>query len=408
MRLWDAPLWFLTMVASSAALLVTIYWAIVIGRVLRSRRLLPSIRAGQSTAAPTTGWPRVSVIVPAHNEERVLADCLTSLMGQDYPDLEVILVLDRCTDRSAELARQAAARDPRLKIIENSHCPEDWAGKCFAAHRGAEAASGQWLLFTDADTWFHPTLVRASVATALREQTGLLSLLSDLRVKESFEWIAQPVASLNLIRLFPLEKVSRAYRARPFANGQFLLFDRATYDRIGGHAAVRTDLLEDLAFARQVYAGSERVMVLLSEGLLRCAMYGSAEAFNRGWKRIFTEACRRRPSRLRKNAWLNVISGPMATCAQFGAILTGIVLAMGGKTSLDAIAPLSIGLTSLGVQTITLAWLYRIGSIPMRAVLLYPLGCWQVGRILWEAARDLEARRPIQWGGRAYVLEPQG
>ena len=165
---------------------------------------------------------------------------------------EVVLVLDRCTDGTLEIARRHAEADPRITIVENDSCPEGWAGKCHAAAVGARRATGAYLLFTDADTVFDPDLVRASVALAHARDLGLLSLLSTLTFTRRDEQIVQPVASMILVGLYPIDRVNRDDTPRPFANGQFMLFRRSTYDRLGGHAAVRDSVLEDLAFASAV------------------------------------------------------------------------------------------------------------------------------------------------------------
>ena len=382
------------------------YWFAVVvraGRVLADR---PTVRRGLELPALTAGWPKLSIIVPVHNEQRVIDACATSLRRQDYQNVELVFVLDRCTDDTERLLAQHAEADPRIVIVRIEACPDDWTGKCHAAQLGADRATGEWLLFTDADTRFAPALARAAVLLAMDWPVHLLSLLTTLTVDYRFEWAAQPVATMNLVRMYPLQRVSRYERARPFANGQFMLFRRDWYERIGGHATVRDALLEDLAFARLLKENGGRGAVVLADGMLVCSMYTSLEAFKSGWKRIFIEACKRKPGRLRKNGWQVLTTGVGLPLAQVATVVTGAVLLASGAPALG-LTIIAVAAVGWLAQIVALRWIYASGGAPKRAAVLYPVGCWIVGRIMLNAARDLEKRRPVIWGGKQYVLEPR-
>ena len=256
-----------------------LYWAVVLVRVQRINATRPTVRRGLGRAAPRGGWPAVSVVIPAHNEERVIDRCVRSVLQQDYPQLEVIVVLDRCTDGTLDILQGLADADPRLTLLINETCPDDWAGKCNAARLGAQQADGDLLLFIDADTHAHPELLKAAVSVAIERELGLLSLLSTLTCEHAFERTAQPVASMTLMTLYPPDLVNRLPKGRPFANGQSMLFDRACYESIGGHDAVKDDLLEDIAFARCVARSDRRVNILNADGLFTCSMYSSLDSF---------------------------------------------------------------------------------------------------------------------------------
>ncbi len=382
------------------------YWLFVLLHVLAILRDRPTARAGLAMPQPAEdAWPLLSIIVPAHNEQAILAGCVESLLGQDYPNLQVIIVLDRCTDASASVLKPIADRDDRLIVIENDHCPDDWAGKCHAAAVGAQQADGDWLLFTDADTQFDRALCRSTVAIAMHRGLALLSLLSTLSCKHSWEQSAQPVATMSLMRMHPIRRVNRDRNPKHFANGQFLLFDRAWYEKIGGHAAVHDCLLEDIAFARQIVGHGGQGWIALADGMLRCAMYESMNAFREGWKRIFIEACRCQVPSLRRKAWRLLLIGPGILAAQVAAVIVGIVIGFAGDVALAA-ATLGLAFVSIVLQYTTLAMIYRMGGTPTRAIWKYWLGCISVARIFLDAASDLVHRRPIHWGGREYILKP--
>ncbi len=365
-----------------------------------------TVREGLTLGAPKGGWPRLSIIVPVHNEERVIDSCASSLRRLEYDKLEIIFVLDRCTDDTAKVLAAHAAADPRIVVITNETCPDDWAGKCHAAHVGAVRASGDWVLFTDADTWFDPQLARAAVALAHARDLALLSLLSTLTFDHRFEQVAQVAAGVKLLSLYPIERVNRSRKPRPFANGQFLLFRRDWYERIGGHAALKDDLLEDIAAAKLVDGHGGHSAVVFADGMLMCSMYESLAEFKQGWKRIFIEACGRKPARLRKWAARTLIIDVGLPLVQLLTLASAPVIAATGNVPLALAMALTV-LVGWAVQGAVLWRFHTLGNAPRPAILLYPLGCLIVGKIMLAGARDLKNRRPIVWGGKQYVLTPR-
>ncbi len=384
-----------------------VLWLVVLVRVARMRLTQSSMRAGLDGPGESAGAsPSVSIVIPAHNEEAVVDACVRSLRAQDYEPIEIIFVLDRCTDATLATLQRHADADRRVVLIENETCPDDWAGKCHAARLGAERATGDYLLFADADTRFAPDLVRAAVTLARRRDLALLSILSTLTYGHRFERVAQPVASMSLIGMFPVERVNRREGARPFANGQFMLFARSWYERIGGHASVKGDLLEDIAFARRIDDAGGAGGIFFADGMLTCAMYDSLAELKTGWKRIFIEACKRKPSRLRKNGLRTFAGGVVLPAAQLGALVAGVVALLTGDVAIGAALVATVGAGWLA-QFAALAQIYRLSGAPASAAVFYPIGAWIVAGIMMDGASDLVNRRAIPWAGRSYVLEPR-
>lgn len=389
-----------------------LYWLIVRWRVHRDRSGRPHMRSGIDL--PLDAWPTVSVVVPAHNEEQHAPELLRSLVAQSYPAaLEVIFVLDRCTDASRtalerEWARHpdAARRGVSLRIIENESCPADWAGKCNAAAVGTRAATGERLLLTDADTLFDPLLVRASVALMEDRGLSLLSALPGVSIRHLFEATVQPLAAMELMKLFPIARANDAAHPRPFANGQFMLFTREGYDAIGGHAAVKDDLLEDLAFARAaVQVAHLRAGLFVADDMLHVRMYETYKQFRHGWRRIFIEAARRRPHKLRRYAMECALAGAGVFIASCTSIGCGIVALRTGDDPLGW-AGIGCGAFALVSQQATLMHIFALIGVPRLGALLCTHGSIAVAGIMWQAARDLVAGKPVRWGGREYVLTP--
>jgi chlorobactene glucosyltransferase len=372
------------------------FWIGMVYRLWSMARTKPTIREGLSLPNPRDAT--VSVVIPAHNEERVIDQCAISLRNQSHQNIQIIFVLDRCSDNTLKILQNHASEDERICLIENDHCPEGWAGKCNAARVGAAKATGEWLLFTDADTKFDKELVRCSVASASKRGASLLSILSTLTITKPFERIAQPIASTFLVRQYPVDRVNREHHPRPFANGQFLLFSRNAYEEIGGHDAVKDDLLEDIAFARVIHVSGGKVQLLFADGLLKCSMYPTFEAFKTGWKRIYIEASTRNINRLRRSALLAIIVSLLLP----SACIVGMVV---GFTFFPILFWLSTA--SLFFNMWVIGWLYKMNGAPVLFSVFAPVGGVIVAKLFLDAASMLQNKTPIHWGGKEYILEPK-
>jgi chlorobactene glucosyltransferase len=393
-------------ILGTGAVVTTFLWGFVWAQVTHSMRVVPTLRHGQSLAATDPPTGRVCLVVPAHNEARVIAEFIRSLRMETYPQLRVVLVLDRCTDDTASLARAGVAGESRFEIIENDACPDGWAGKVYAVHAGVARSRGaqdaEYLLFADADTTFEPGCIAASLALMRERKLDLLSLVSTLTHDAWFERVVQTAAALELMRQYPLTRANGLKDRRAFANGQFMLFTRDAYDAVGGHAAVNGALLEDLALARLVQDLRRNVGVFMAEGLLHCRMYASWAQFRQGWKRIYTEAADRRASRL------SVAAGRVR---MLGTVLPLWTLGCGLYGALLAVHDIRAALPLLGLWLVaTLVWMgallriARVAHAPAWTAPLHIVGAWLTGGLLNEAADDLRSRVPMQWGGRVYDL----
>ncbi len=224
--------------------------------------------------------------------------------------------------------------------------------------------------------------------------------MSTLTADRWFELVAQPPAGMELLRQYPLERASSDSDRRPFANGQFMLFSRDAYFAVGGHPAVKDDLLEDIALARLCHRHAIRAAVILSGGVLRCRMYASWPEFVRGWKRIYTESANCKLSRLRALALRVRLLGTALPLLALLAVPVGLHI---GISDPLAAATSVLGLASLIIMLAILGWSYRLGGTPVWAVLAYPIGAWLVGGILQAAARDLDSGVPTTWAGKTYA-----
>ena len=403
------PYWLLAILGAALSLgpiATIILWGSVWVRVEYWMRVVPTLRLGQDLAVADPPRGRVCVIVPAYNEVHVIAALVQSLRVETYPELRVVLALDRCRDDTAAVARAAIGEDERFEIVEIESCPAHWAGKVHAVHAGVTRSRGaedaHYLLFADADTVFTPGCIAASVAMMRHRKLDLLSLLSTLSHDQWFERVVQTAAVFELLRQYPLTLANAREDRRAFANGQFMLFTREAYRAVGGHQAVKHALLEDLALARLIEAQGRKAGVFLAAGLFHCRMYASWAEFRRGWKRIYIEAANRKARRLGQCSWW---------IRFIGSILPGWMLAAGPLGALVIAGDAHMGWTLVSLWPIALLlWLgalVRISALaraPRWTAPLHIVGAWLTANLLREAAHDLRSRKPTWWGGRHYEL----
>ncbi len=255
------------------------------GRILRKRQILSST-SYDHLPAPA---PKVSVVVAAKDEEADIKACVTSLLNQDYPNFELIVVDDRSCDRTPEiLAKIRRAFGGRMQVIRVGAVRDGWFGKNNAMREGVSASTGDWLLFTDADcTQTSRKTLSVAMGEALGREVDFLSITPVLETHAVWERIIQPVCTLVLMTWFLPHRVNRPHRKTAYANGAFMLMRRSCYDAIGGHERVRTEVNEDIQMARITKQQGLRLRVVENDDLYRTRMYDSLLGAWRGWSRIY-------------------------------------------------------------------------------------------------------------------------
>ncbi len=226
----------------------------------------------------------ISAIIPARNEEAAIARAVESVAAQ--PEVaEVIVVDDQSSDGTAAILGDLAARMPKLKVLDAGDLPRGWIGKNHAASIGAAAASGDWLLFTDADTYHYPGSARRALGDAVDHDAVLVSYSPEQEMETFWERALIPFVYCRLAARFSFARVNDPTCPDAAANGQFLLIRRDIYESLGGHAAVAAQILEDVALAEVVKNSGQAIYFSNPVGVVRTRMYRSFSEMWEGWTR---------------------------------------------------------------------------------------------------------------------------
>jgi glycosyltransferase involved in cell wall biosynthesis len=336
--------------------------------------------------------PHVSVIIPARNEEGNLATCLESLVTQTGVDFEVIVVNDHSTDRTAEIA----ASFPKIRVIDAGPLPEGWTGKNNAVTAGARAAGGTWLLFTDADTVHLPGSLSRALEEAKENGADLLSYSPQQVARTFWEMAVLPVVFAELARQYPPSKVSDANSPEAAANGQYVLIRRDVYEAVGGHAAVSSNILEDVALARAVKSSGHKIRFRYAADAVRTRMYRNFAQLREGWT---------------KNLALLFPNPGELSLRHFGiflmTVLTGsAVFRWLWREDWRMFATLGPVLSAAIFLFLVLSiyWNVRGAHFPWKAALLAPIGLPVFAYLLLRSKRA-HAKGNVSWKGRTYDPE---
>jgi hypothetical protein len=228
----------------------------------------------------------VSVVIPARDEAHNIGPCVAAALAQDHPGVEVVVLDDGSTDGTGEVL--ASVADPRLRVLQGGGgaLPEGWLGKPWACERAGRAAKGAWLLFVDADVRLAPEAVSRALGYALRHQLDALSGFGTLVHGSLGEAVMQPVIGGLLLAGNDLAQVNDPERPeKALANGQFILVSRAAWEAVGGHGAVRANVLDDVGMARALKRAGRPFHLVFMRRLFTCRMYDSLGALWRGWRK---------------------------------------------------------------------------------------------------------------------------
>ena len=216
----------------------------------------------------------MSVLVPARNEEhRVLADCIQSILDQDYGRLEIIAVNDHSTDATGAILESLARADARLRVIEGAELSAGWLGKAYAMHQALNHARGEWILATDADMIFDKTALRTAVANTIEQKADAMTLIPYFEAHSFWERVMIPTWAWVLLMFTVSYRVNNPKSQGAVGIGGFFLMRRGTLEHAGGYQALKDEVLEDVRLAEMIKRSGGSLLTEYAPSLLSTRMY---------------------------------------------------------------------------------------------------------------------------------------
>lgn len=351
---------------------------------------------------PPTNAPLISVCIPARNEERNIRACVESMLAQDYPNIEVIVVDDRSTDSTPRILADLASRDSRLRPISGSDLPEGWVGKPHALHQASAFARGAWLCFVDADTLISRECLSSCYAKAIETQADMFTIMTFQVTGTFWERVVMPLVMTALSVGFSPRKVNDPKRKDAIANGQFIFIKHSVYDAIGGHASVKDQIVEDKALSEQVKWNGYRLVVADGMKAAQTRMYTSLPEMWEGWtKNIYLGLCDQ-PALL----WLGVLGAFLALVAALFLPLwplLGLLWYFNGGGQLAIIVVVK-SLLLWAYLVYVRARVARNMRIPSWYALTTPLGAAVFAAMMFASAWKVISGKGVTWKGRVYRI----
>ena len=348
---------------------------------------LPWLSDAPPQASPDS--PFVSVIFAARDEAEKLPAAIETMLSQDYPRFEVVAVDDRSTDQTPAILQELGRSKPNLVVTHIDSLPDGWLGKPHALVAGFERSRGEWLVFTDADVHFAPDVLRRAIALAAARQWDHLTLLTSVEMCGFWEKTAISYFGLGFVFGNEPWLAANPRSARYVGVGAFQLVRRSAYEKSGGHARLRMDVIEDMKLGKLMKMAGCRSGVAVAQDLVHVRWHSGVRNVIRG---------------VTKNMFAAVHYNPFFAVGAMLLSLTMSVLPFFGLAFATGWARLLAGIAAGAAVLIHAAMVWTTEASPLYG-LTHPLGallfCWMIGRsavaTLWRGG--------VVWRDTFYPLE---
>jgi hypothetical protein len=337
----------------------------------------------------------VSVLIPARNEERVIAASLTSLLASRGVEIEIVVLDDASTDRTAEIVRSFAEKDARVRLRTSAPLPRGWNGKQHACYALAAAARSDILCFLDADVRLAPEALASMAAFLYRSGSDLVSGFPRQETESPLECLLLPLIHFVLLSYLPLAGM-RALPAPGFAVGcgQFLMVRRDAYRKSGGHAEIRTTMHDGLLLPQLFRRNGLRTDIADLTHLATCRMYHNASEVWRGLTKNATEGMAT-PARILPFTFLLFCGQVLPLLLAISVVIAPAAYSHGARSLILA------ALAASFIPRLLSVWKYRQS---LYSALLHPLGVSILLLLQWYALVRKLAGQQVTWKERAYRL----
>lgn len=361
--------------------------------------LLPAALAGINLGAlrrplPDPGTcPRVSILIPARNEASIIAGTVRAALASVGVDLEICVGDDHSTDETAAIVRALAAADARVRLVAIPPLLEGWTGKNHACAHLVEAARGNFLLFVDADVTLAPEAAAALAAHATCAGAALVSGVPCQRIGSLGEALTVPMIGFLLAGYLPVPMMRASLRpSLGAACGQLVLVDRAAYEAVGGHGAIRARIHDGVFLPRLLRAAGYRTDLVAGRDLATCRMYVN---FDQAW------------AGFSKNAHEGMATAralPLWTLLLFGGHVMPVLLLGLGLLGFGSVVASGLSAAAFGLSLATRAVITRAGGEPVWTIPLHPLAVLVALAIQWNVLLRPRRSGAALWKGRSYPL----
>jgi chlorobactene glucosyltransferase len=374
---------------------ILIFLTIILVIALSNLRYLKPLHDERKSRA----YPRVSILLPVRNEELNIETCVRSLVAQEYPDFEVVVLDDESGDGTWQLMVNLALEHDRIHIMKGKPLPEGWIGKNWACHQLSQVADGELLLFTDADTRHHPVILRNAVSAMMAEEADLVTVIPHEEVISWAERLTIPAIFFCMMCFLPL---GLAYRLRtPILSatiGQFMMFRKTAYENIGGHAAIKQNAVDDIALGRNIKNHGFRWHLYNGRDHIRCRMYKDFRQVYEGLsKNLFAVFNYKLIATLFIWIWLSVVffSPLIVVALWFSGVHIPVISMILAATSV-VIASVLWGLTywQFGFPRY-LTFLYSVSMILIFTIAVSSIIFTLTGRTKWKGRTLM--RQEVHW-----------
>lgn len=338
-------------------------------------------------------WPKVSAIVPGRDEADSIGAALTTRLADDYPDLELVVVDDRSTDATPQIIARFAEADPRVVPVRIDEVPAGWLGKLNALEQGTHAATGEWLLISDADIHFERGTLRKAVAFCEEQGRDFLALVPEFRSKSFAVNVFWATFIRILVMSFSPAAIRDSESSASAGSGSFMLMRRSVYDASPGFEYLRMETADDMALGMIIKQSGGRCEFMNGRDAAWLPSYGSVREFLRG---------------IEKN-------GSSLAGTPFPLVVTGMVVA--GLVEYSPLIALAVGLatqsgwlTALGGVTTVLATAAAVSALWVNTHTFVPALLWPVGWLgmaggVTRSAWLVHKRGGVVWRGTFYPSE---
>ena len=383
-----------------AAIMAGIFgvWVYFLAYMTKSFRQSPMLESFDRTSVRR--FPKVSVILPARNEGRYIARCLDSLLGQDYPNFEIIAINDSSTDGTGEIMKAYAANDLRVMHIDASPKPEGWTGKNWACYQGFLRARGELLMFTDADSKHLPSTMSLAVGHLMSENLEALTAVPRLICNDFWTKVTLPVLATFLHTRFSPIRVNDPNTKTGYFFGSFFIITRSTYEAIGTHEGVKEELVEDGALGGKVKASKFRMKMVRGESHIDAVWARDLPTLWQGLRRLMIPIYYQD----KVNAYMMAMAVFFILFAPFASLpYLPVASFAGGNISFQILFGLQISAIALIMVTTAVQCRLAIFESPVYAFAA-PLSGALISLSFMSAIADAKKKGAVSWRDRKYII----